>query len=188
MSNSRRHPDQEPTPLADVSYHIRPAQASDLDRLVELLLALQDHVESANPNLWRMKPEARGNLKGQIAGRLEADNACALVAQHEEDGVIGVIFGRVAINNRYVPSRAGQVDQVFVRTDHRRAGVGSRLLAELCRFFATEEVEDISLRYVAGNEEAAGFWRAVGFLPRIITTGANRQEVEGQLARTARDL
>jgi GNAT superfamily N-acetyltransferase len=183
MSNSRRYPGQEHTLLGHVSYSIRPAQASDLDRLVELLLALQDHVESANPNLWRMKPEARGNLKGQIAGRLKADHGCALVAQHEEDGVIGVIFGRVVTNHRYVPSRAGQVDQVFVRTDHRRGGVGSRLLAELCRFFAAEEVEDISLRYVAGNDEAAGFWSAVGFSPRIITSGANRQEVEGQLAR-----
>jgi ribosomal protein S18 acetylase RimI-like enzyme len=183
MSSSKRHPDQEHALLRDGSYVIRPAQASDLDRLVELLLALQDHVEAANPNLWRMKPEARGNLKGQIAGRLKADHGCALVAQHEEDGVIGVIFGRVVTNNRYVPSRAGQVDQAFVRTDHRRAGVGSRLLAELCLFFATEEVEDISLRYVAGNDEAAGFWSAVGFSPRIITGGANWQDVEAQLAR-----
>lgn len=183
MSSSNRYPDQERALPRDAAYVIRPAQRSDLDRLVELLLALQDHVEAANPDLWRMKPEARDHLKGQIGGRLQADHGCALVAQHEEDGVIGVIFGRVVTNNRYVPSRAGQVDQVFVRTDHRRAGVGSRLLAELCRFFATEEVEDISLRYVAGNHEATGFWSAVGFSPRIITSGANRQEAEAQLAQ-----
>jgi GNAT superfamily N-acetyltransferase len=188
MSDSRRYADQEHALLREGSYMIRPAQASDLDRLVELLLALQDHVEAANPNLWRMKPEARGNLKGQIAGRLQADLGCALVAQHEEDGVIGVIFGRVVTNNRYMPSRAGQVDQVFVRSDHRRAGVGSRLLAELCRFFAAEEVEDISLRYVAGNDEATCFWSAIGFSPRIITSGAKRQEVEAQLARNCRHL
>jgi ribosomal protein S18 acetylase RimI-like enzyme len=186
MSDSKPYADQKHTQLREGAYTIRPAQASDLDRLVELLLALQDHLEAANANLWRMKPEARGNLKGQIAGRLKSDSGCALVAQHEKDGVVGVIFGRVVTNNRYIPSRAGQVDQVFVHTDHRRAGVGSRLLAELCCFFAAEEVEDISLRYVAGNDEADGFWSAVGFAPRIITSGAHRQEVEAQLARNCR--
>lgn len=187
MSDSKRYTGQEHDLLEEGAYTVRPAEASDLDRLVELLLALQDHVEAANPNLWRMKSEARGNLKGQIAGRLKSDLGCALVARHEKDGVIGVIFGRVVTNNRYVPSRAGQVDQVFVRMDHRRAGVGFRLLAELCRFFAAEVVEDISLRYVAGNDEAAGFWLASGFSPRIITSGANRQEVEAKLGQNCQN-
>ena len=163
------------------SYSLRPAQAADLDRLIALLLALQDRIETSNPDLWRMKPGARRNLKGQIGARLEAANSCALVAEHEEDGVVGLIFGRIIVNNRYPPSRAGQVDQAFVRADHRRAGVGSRLVALLCRFFASEDVEDITLRYVVGNEKAAKFWSALGFSPRIITAGAGREELEHHL-------
>ncbi len=164
-------------------YTIRQAQVHDLDRLAELLQALQDHLEASNAHLWRLKPEARSNLKGQIAGRLTAPDCCALVAEHHEDGVIGVIFGRIITNHRYTPSRAGQVDQAFVRADHRRAGVGTQLVAGLCRFFAAEEAEDISLRYVEGNIEAAAFWSALGFLPRIITSGASRQTVESQLTQ-----
>jgi GNAT superfamily N-acetyltransferase len=159
-------------------YSLRPARAADLDRLIELLLALQDRIETSNPDLWRMKPEARHNLKGQIGARLEAANGCALVAEHEQDGIIGVIFGRIVVNNRYTPSRAGQIDQAFVHADHRRAGVGSRLVALLCRFFASEDVEDITLRYVVGNEEADAFWSALGFSPRIITAGAQRVVLE----------
>ena len=162
-------------------YSLRPAQAADLDSLMELLLALQDRIEASNPDLWRMKPQARRNLKGQIGARLKAANGCALVAEHDEDGVVGVIFGRIVVNNRYAPSRAGQVDQAFVRADHRRAGVGSRLVALLCRFFASEDVEDITLRYVVGNEEADGFWSALGFSPRIITAGAGRDALEHHL-------
>ena len=141
---------------------VRPARPADLDRLVELMLALQDHVESANPDLWRLKPEAQGRPEGPTGGRLTAANAYALVAEHDRDGVVGVIFGRIVTNNRYTPERAGLVDQAFVRADHRRAGVGSRLVAELCRFFAEAGVDDLSLRYVVGNEEAAGFWTALG--------------------------
>ena len=164
-------------------YTIRPAQTSDLDRLVELLLALQDHVEASTPDLWRMTPESRHNLKGQLAGRLAAEGSCTLVAEHLRDGVVGAIFGRITANSRYTPPRAGLVDQTFVRADHRRAGVGSRLVAALCCFFAAEEIEDISLRYVVGNEEAAGFWSALGFSPRIITAGAALQTIEARLAR-----
>ena len=162
-------------------YVLRPAQAADLDRLIELLLALQDQIEASNPDLWRMVPEARHNLKGQIAGRLKAANSCALVADHDEDGVVGAIFGRIVVNNRYTPSRAGQIDQLFVRADHRRVGAGSRLVALLCRFFASEGVEDITIRYVVGNEEADAFWTALGFSPRIITAGAGREALEHHL-------
>jgi ribosomal protein S18 acetylase RimI-like enzyme len=128
-----------------------------------------------------MKPNARRSLRGQIRARLETANGYALVAEHEEDGVIGVIFGRIVVNKRYTPSRAGQIDQAIVRADHRRMGVGSRLVALLCRFFATEEIEDVSLRYVVGNEEATAFWSALGFSPRIVTAGAAREELERRL-------
>ena len=165
-------------------YSLRPAQEADLDSLNELLLALQDRIEASNPDLWRMKPEARHNLKGQIRSRLNAANGCALVAEHDEDGVVGVIFGRIVVNKRYTPSRAGQIDQAFVRADHRRGGVGSRLVALLCGFFASEGVEDITLRYVAGNEEADRFWSALGFSPRIITAGAGRDALEHHLRET----
>ena len=163
------------------SYVVRAAKPADLNRLIELLLALQDHVEASNPDLWRMDAEARTHLRGQISARLQATDSCALVTEHEQDGVVGLIFGRIIVNNRYTPSRAGQIDQAFVRVDHRRAGAGSQLVAGLCHFFMGEGVEDISLRYVVGNEEAAGFWSALGFAPRIVTTGARMQTVEERL-------
>lgn len=164
-------------------YTIRRAQAADLDRLNELLLALQDHLESANPDLWRMKPEARGNLRGQLAARLNSPTSCALVAEHAQDGVVGVIFGRIIVNKRYTPSRAGQVDQAFVRADHRRAGLATSLMAGLCEFFAIHQVDDITLRYAEGNEEATRFWATLGFTPRIVTVGVSRQRVEARLVR-----
>ncbi len=162
-------------------YTIRPARPADLDRLVELLQALQDHLEAANPDLWRMTGEGRAQLRSQIANRLRADDTCALVAEHDTDGVIGVAFGRVVTNSRYAPARVGQVDQLFVRAEHRRMGVASRLVAGLCRFFAGQGVEDLSLRYVVGNEEAAGFWSSLGFAARIVVVGADRRAVEARL-------
>lgn len=96
-----------------------------------------------------------------------------------------MVFGRVVTNEQYLPSRTGVVDQLFVQPRYRRAGVGSALVAELCRYFARQGVDDISLRYVAGNHEAQSFWVALGFRPRIVTVGASRLKIELQLAQTA---
>jgi GNAT superfamily N-acetyltransferase len=167
-------------------YTIRRAEWADLDQLVGLLLGLQDHIEASNPDLWRMRPEARTNLKGQIASRLTASGVNAILAEHDRDGVVAIVFGRILTSNRYEPSRTGSVDQLFVCTGHRRRGIARRLTAELCRFFAEEGVTDLSLRYVAGNEEAARFWAAIGFSPRIVTAGASLKTVEDRL-RPARE-
>jgi ribosomal protein S18 acetylase RimI-like enzyme len=179
-------PKNDPDPIRFGRYAIRSAQRADLERLTELFLALQDHVEASNADLWRMNSESRGNLKGQIAGRLKAESSCAIVAEHDEDGVVGMVFGRIINNKRYIPSQAGQIDQAFVRADHRRGGVGSCLVAQLCRFFAGEGVTDISLRYVVGNEEASRFWTALGFAPRIVTAGAERRILEKGLGQNLR--
>jgi GNAT superfamily N-acetyltransferase len=173
----------EPLP-APAGYTLRPAHRQDLDHLEALLLALQDHLEAANPDLWRMNTKARRGLRAQIANRLQAADNLTLVAEHIEDGVVGVINGRLIRSNRYQPSQTGTIDQAFVRADHRRQGVGAALVAAICRFFAAQEVNDLSLRYVVGNEEAAAFWTALGFGPRIITAGVSRRSVEGQLADT----
>lgn len=167
------------------AYCIRPARVDDLDRLVELLLELQDHVEAANPTLWRMTAKTRGRLKAQTAARLQAADCRALVAEHDGDGVVGVIFGRILINNRYSPSRTGQVDQAFVCAGHRRMGIGAQLVAALCPFFAAEGVEDLVVRYAVGNIEAGAFWASLGFLPRIAIAGASRQTIEQQIDRVA---
>jgi predicted GNAT family acetyltransferase len=162
-------------------YSIRPARPADLDRLEELLLALQEHIESANADLWRMNPEGRAALRAQIANRLPATGSIAVVAEHRDDGVVGVAFGRVVTNHRYEPPVSGQVDQAYVHPHHRRRGVATRLVAELCAFFAEQGARDISLRYVSGNDEAAAFWQALGFGPRIVTAGATLETVQGHL-------
>lgn len=163
------------------SYAIRRARPDDLDRLVELVLALQDHLEGSNPGLWRMTEEARHRISRQVLGRVHAPQSWVFVAEHEGDGVVGVVFGRTATNNRYAPSRTGIVDQAYVRTEHRRQGLATRMVSDLCRVFADEGVSDVSLRFVAGNQEAAGFWSALGFAPRIVTVGAGLDAIQSRL-------
>ncbi len=162
----------------DLVYTVRRAERGDLPRLADLMLALQDHLEASNPSLWRMAPSGRGRLRAQLASRLDAPLTCALAAEHAEAGVIGAAFGRVTTNTRYLPSKAGTIDQLYVHPDHRRAGVGTALVSHLCAFFAHAGADALTLRYAVGNREAAAFWTQLGFEPLILTVGAPRQAVE----------
>jgi ribosomal protein S18 acetylase RimI-like enzyme len=154
-------------------YHYRRAEACDLESVYALYLALQDHLEAADPDLWRMTPAARQRLRGQLAARLSARESCALVAEHEQQSVVAMILGRIVTNNHYLPARSGSIDQLYVHPAHRRQGIGSQLVAGVWRFFLDHGVEDVALRTMAGNEQAAAFWSALGFTPRILTLGAH---------------
>ncbi len=163
----------------NADYTIRPAQRSDLDRLAALQLALQDHLEASNPDLWRMSDQTRAQLKGQLAARLAAPEGCVLVAEHAEDGVVGVIYGRVVTNKGYVPSRTGMVDQAFVQPQHRRRGVGARLVAETVPLSLPRKVwmtSPFATSPATNRQPPSG--QPLGFTPRIVTVGASRQVVE----------
>jgi ribosomal protein S18 acetylase RimI-like enzyme len=152
-------------------FRVRPAEPGDLPCLVALYLALQDHLESANPDSWRMTRQARLQLESQIRNRLGAADSCVLVAELAQDGLAGMVFGRIVANARYQPACSGVVDQLFVIPERRRGGIGSSLVGELFRFFAARGVDDVSLRTMHGNAEATAFWSALGFAPRILTLG-----------------
>ena len=150
---------------------VRRAEACDLGSLLALHLALQDHLESASPDLWRMTPQARQQLEGQLAARLAAPESCVLVAEDKQWRLVGTASGRIVTNGRYLPARSGVIDQLYVLREHRRRGIGSLLVAELRRFFIGHEIRDVSLRSMYGNAQAEAFWEALGFTPRIVTLG-----------------
>lgn len=49
------------------TYRLRAATVADLDALVQMHADLQDHLEESNPDMWRMKNEARIQVRGSSA-------------------------------------------------------------------------------------------------------------------------
>jgi ribosomal protein S18 acetylase RimI-like enzyme len=156
---------------------IRKAVSSDVERLVELRLFLQQHCEESNPSVWRITQEGKELLKQKVEDDLLERNSQVLVA--EVDGeVVGFGQGEVAHRTDYLPKSVGSISTLYVRKKFRRRGIGTRLVKELCKLFSLEGAEQVTLRYIIGNKEAEKFWNNLGFKPIITTADAHPKKVE----------
>ena len=159
---------------------IKRAAPSDVQRIVELRLLAQEHMEKSNPLIWRITEEGERLLRQKVENDLANVNIHVLLA--EVDGeVIGYIQGEVICRSEYKPRIVGHVSLAYVMKRFRRKGIGSRLVKELCRFFDSNRIENLTVRYVIGNKEAEGFWKKLGFQSIISTTSTQLKELEFKL-------
>ncbi len=162
------------------SITIRRAVPSDVERIVELGLLLQEHAEKSNPSIWRITEEGRKLLKQKVEADLADINTHVLIAEAKGE-TIGYVEGEVTRRSDHMPRIVGQVSFMYVVKQFRRKGVGRRLMKELCKFFSSDKVEDLTVRYIVGNKEAEGFWRKLGFEPIITTSSTNLNELDSKL-------
>jgi len=159
---------------------VRRAVFSDVDRIVELRLLLQEHVELSNALIWRITEEGRRLLKQKVENDLVDNNVNVFLA--EADGeIIGYVQGEVTIRSDYVPRTVGHVSLIYVMKQSRRNGVGKRLMKELCKFFNSNKADHLTVNYIIGNKEAEGFWRKLGFQPIISTSAIYLKELDFKL-------
>jgi GNAT superfamily N-acetyltransferase len=159
---------------------IRKAASSDVEKIVELGLLLQQHAEKSNPFIWRITEEGKSLLKQKVESDLTASNVVVLLA--EVDGeVIGYVRGEVSSRSDHTPRTVGQVSRMYVLKQFRRKGVGRGLIEELCSFFDSNKVEDLTVRYVIGNKKAESFWEKLGFEPVIMTSGTYPEDLNSRL-------
>lgn len=178
MSSSEKHVRQNEM----ANWTIREAQESDVDKMLELRLALREHMEKRNSRFWRLSDRGREEIRKQLTQIFPDADAIAFVAQDESGNLVGMITGRVDTNDRCVPSTTGSIGLLFVSESWRRRGIGTKLVRKLCQFFASRNIEIISVGYVVENEEAVQFWSKLGFQPVIITASNNLHNLEQKIA------
>jgi GNAT superfamily N-acetyltransferase len=162
---------------------IRRATSSDVERIVELRLLLQEHAEKSNPLIWRITKEGKKLQKQKVENDLADSNIHVLLAEANGE-IIGYVQGEVTRRSDHIPRTVGQVSLMYVVKQSRRKGVGRRLVKELCKFFSSNKAEDLTVRYIIGNKEAEGFWRKLGFEPIITTSTTHPRELDFKLKAT----
>ena len=159
---------------------IRRAASSDVERIVELRLLLQEHAEKSNPLIWRITKEGKKLLEQKVENDL-ADSSIHILLAEADGEIIGFVQGEVTSRSDHTPRTVGQVSLTYVVKQFRRKGVGRGLVKELCKFFNSNKVEDLTVRYIIGNKEAERFWRKLGFKSIIITSSTYPRELNSKL-------
>jgi len=159
------------------SYSTRAAEESDIDCLVNMRGLLQKHVEDSNSNIWRLSTKGYKQLKQQSIKWIHNKDTRVLLVVDNRGQAVGFAMGKICRHQEYLPQVSGIIGQVFIKKEYRRQGIGRKLIVELCKFFALNKVEDISVRYVSGNQEGERFWKKLGFKVRIKTAGTKRKNL-----------
>ena len=147
---------------------VRKATTADQEKIVKLRIALQHHVEQSNPIIWRITKAGQKELAQQVHRMITDDASLVMVAEHNTH-IVGFANARILHRTDYEPHTVGFITMIFIEKSHRRHGIGTQLINELCKYFEAENTQNITLRYVLGNQEAEAFWHHLRFNPIIHT-------------------
>ena len=135
---------------------IRPAIATDLPLIAELIRALADYEKLAN--------EVRFD-HAVLAAKLFGPRPYAEVIIGEVDGVAQG-FALFFHNFSTFEGRPGvYLEDLFVRPQARGSGLGKALLAELARIAVERDCARLEWSVLDWNEPAIGFYKALGAKP-----------------------
>ncbi len=150
-----------------MTIEIRPCRRSDGGGLHGIWEAVRHHNARIDP---RIVPEevSRAEFLAGLEASLQRAAAAAFVAVEKGD-LVGFISAAVEATQ---PDRGGgshvTIGYLYVDPRMRRAGVGQGLF-EAVRRWARErgDVSHFEMPVLAADQEAAGFWRSIGFSPFI---------------------
>jgi GNAT superfamily N-acetyltransferase len=154
--------------MKSTSLVIRPGTSDDLDAFFELywMSSLEHTHYSGQLDSLKPKQRCRKYIIDRQREFLKDANYFFLVAE-KDNNILGMVTGHVGDRDEaaiYAIERLGFIDEVCVSPEHRKHGVGKRLIKALL-----EQLYDTGVGYVgvgvAFKNPAFHFYRTQGFTP-----------------------
>jgi ribosomal protein S18 acetylase RimI-like enzyme len=139
---------------------VRRAGPADLDALVELWLEMTRHHQDLDP-YFRLRPDARGEVRRLMARELEDPDAAAWLAGDPPAGFCVVRIDRAPPIQE--ERERAEITDLGVRPGARRAGIGRDLVEAALAWVRGRGVARVEIRVAVRNAEGQAFWRALGF-------------------------
>lgn len=141
-----------------MGYRVIRLRGHDFELLEEL-----DRLHRAFFEGSEVKPE---QFMDFVTTRL-GDEAMLLVLAMAGDTPVGYGLAFDVAEHPFMPEwqRAGYITQLCVSSDHRRRGVGQRLVDYIVEWLASRGVARVLLNVVPDESAAERFWREQGFVP-----------------------
>jgi GNAT superfamily N-acetyltransferase len=145
---------------------VRPATASDLDRLVDL--CHRAHAELGEQRggwIWARREARAEPLGASLAASLEDPRQCVVVG--ELDGYV-VGYGVARLEQLRDGSLLGAVDDLYTEAPFRELGVGEAVMNELIAFCRRHHCVGVDSLALPGDRETKNFFEGFGLKARAI--------------------
>jgi ribosomal protein S18 acetylase RimI-like enzyme len=149
---------------------VRRARHDDWPAARDLLREVDDLHAALAPEYFRSAP--RG--ESEWVRLLDEDHCAVFVAEPPDTaGAVGVLVARIydtPDNPGMVPRRRLHIETVVVSCNHRRRGVGRRLMEEAAAWGRVHAAVEVVLTTWVGNDAAEAFYRRLGYrvLSRVL--------------------
>lgn len=142
---------------------IRAATRDETETIVDLWVDLASDQRAYGSHL--LAEDNRWHIHESIVQRILSESVLVATV---DDAIVGFVMF-TAQKGRYKQDVVqGVIENIYVRPDHRRAGIGSTLLSAAETQLRADGVERISLEVMAANEAARQFYRAYGYHPHRV--------------------
>lgn len=143
---------------SNVTY--RAASYVDQDDVLALSEELWAYTESIDGRVRQSRPIEP--LGSDFTELLESSSSEIWIAVTEH-GMVGFCFVSFRQNNLHNDTKLGFINQLYVKGDWRRLGIGTQLCCLAEKWFATHNVKDIDVCGLIENSSALNFWEYLGF-------------------------
>jgi ribosomal protein S18 acetylase RimI-like enzyme len=137
------------------------AKLTDLPKLQELSSALLEFEHPLDPHglpNWSFSEHGKKYLTKRIRGR----NGVCFVAKVNGE-IVGYTTGGVLKIQNWRPFRRAEMENLFIREEYRRQGLGPLLINEFLKWCAARKVERVIVYTLAKNDRAVKFYEANEF-------------------------
>jgi ribosomal protein S18 acetylase RimI-like enzyme len=146
---------------------IRPATAQDYDDLCEIIAEVDEMHRQRCPHIFQ-KPPGPARERDYILGLLADEDHGLFVAEiaGQLAGFLHVLAHDTPPIPILVPRRLAVVDNLVVRRDLRRAGIGRALMERAEQWAREQGATEIDLHVFEFNAGAIAFYRRLGYETR----------------------
>ena len=142
-------------------FTVRAATDADLSQLCELFAELDAQHLAARPDLFH--PRTHETIATRVDGR---DSIIFVAADNHGWGLLGfasVMLREIPEGEVHQARRAAEVDNLVVRPNVRRLGIGRGLLERASAWAVQQGADGLSLGVYEFNASALAFYEALGF-------------------------
>lgn len=151
--------------MASDDISIRQYRDSDIIEMHRLHGAFGDFIKGILPaELYRFDAPAPAGFEAWLASTQTQDKQ-VLVADAGKGRLAAYILGTIEVEPGQLLDRWGYVDDLFVEEDHRRHGLGGRLMVEIEAWFKSHGCAAVAVDSWLANPGASAAYAAMGFIP-----------------------